>query len=435
MDDDASLLLGYSWLVPDLPMLRRAHHGRLRFARSGGGTSRPGCRRADPRISPVRTYGDGRDDRADIDLPMAARLLETAWSSDHPPPRAHLVSAGAAPRRRLPGSVVITADDGHASVFTEMLPVVREYHVPVTLFIYPSAIANASYAMTWQQLDALQHTGLFDIQSHTFWHPNFKNEKRRLSPAAYRTFTMTQLVKSRTVLEDRLGVEADLIAWPFGIYDDELLAMARDAGLRRGLHARSTDRDRARTPPCASSLSGDGRRRRARLRVDAARGKPMNRRPVIGLSILARCWRAFHFATADAAIRVNARVVDAVSRAPVADAIVTTGRSDTRSDSSGLVAFDANDAMWSVSAPLATCARRSRSSRFSTRPRNPADAVSGKGAVSVGYGIGDRTLRGAALRLLETTELNALVIDLKGDRGLVPYRSGFALAARSARSV
>src|SRR5207344_1446068 len=43
-------------------------------------------------------------------------------------------------------------------------------------------------------------------------------------------------------------------------------------------------------------------------------------------------------------------------------------------------------------------------------------------------GIGDRKLRTAALALLDTTELNALVIDLKGDTGLVPYRSAIALA-------
>jgi hypothetical protein len=36
------------------------------------------------------------------------------------------------------------------------------------------------------------------------------------------------------------------------------------------------------------------------------------------------------------------------------------------------------------------------------------------------YGIGDRTLRAAALNLLATTETNALVIDLKGDRGIIP---------------
>lgn len=133
-----------------------------------------------------------------------------------------------------PRSVVITADDGHESVFTDMLPIVREYRVPVTLFIYPSAISNASYAMTWAQLDALHRTGLFDIQSHTYWHPNFKTERRKLSPAAYRAFATMQLVKPRTVLKDKLGVEADLIAWPFGIYDDELLRMAGEAGYIAG---------------------------------------------------------------------------------------------------------------------------------------------------------------------------------------------------------
>jgi peptidoglycan/xylan/chitin deacetylase (PgdA/CDA1 family) len=133
-----------------------------------------------------------------------------------------------------PRSIVITADDGHQSVFTEMLSVVREYDVPVTLFIYPSAISNASYAMTWGQLDSLRSTGLFDIQSHTYWHPNFAIERRRLSPAAYRTFVTMQMLKSRTVLRDTLGVEADLIAWPFGVYDDELLDLARGCGFTAG---------------------------------------------------------------------------------------------------------------------------------------------------------------------------------------------------------
>lgn len=133
-----------------------------------------------------------------------------------------------------PRAVFITADDGHVSVFTEMLPVVREYHVPVTLFIYPSAISNASYAMTWGQLTELHRTGLFDIQSHTFWHPNFNTERRRLSPTAYRSFVTMQLVKPRTLLREKLGVDADLLAWPFGIYDDELIAMAHEAGYLAG---------------------------------------------------------------------------------------------------------------------------------------------------------------------------------------------------------
>ena len=68
-------------------------------------------------------------------------------------------------------SVVIVADDGHKSVYSDMLPLIREYKYPVTLFIYPSCISNAHYAMTWDQLKKLQQTGLFNLQGHTFWHP------------------------------------------------------------------------------------------------------------------------------------------------------------------------------------------------------------------------------------------------------------------------
>lgn len=39
------------------------------------------------------------------------------------------------------------------------------------------------------------------------------------------------------------------------------------------------------------------------------------------------------------------------------------------------------------------------------------------------YGIGSPKLRGDAVHLIETTELNALVIDIKGDRGMIPYPS------------
>jgi len=127
-------------------------------------------------------------------------------------------------------SVVITADDGHESVFTDMLPAARENAVPVTLFIYPSAISNASYAMTWAQLDALRETGLFDIQSHTYWHPNFTVEKRRLTAAAYRAFATEQFCHSKDVLQKKLGVPTDLLAWPFGIHDNELEDLARGCG-------------------------------------------------------------------------------------------------------------------------------------------------------------------------------------------------------------
>ena len=136
--------------------------------------------------------------------------------------------AGTVPER----SVVLVADDGHKSVYTDLFPLIKKYQIPVTLFIYPSAISNPSapYAMTWQQLAEMKASGLVDIQSHTFWHPNFNVERKRLAPAAYEKFSRDQLVKSKSVLEQRLGGKVDILAWPFGIRDDQLDEWAKAAG-------------------------------------------------------------------------------------------------------------------------------------------------------------------------------------------------------------
>ncbi len=106
----------------------------------------------------------------------------------------YILGKGPMPSHR---SVVISVDDGHKSVYTDMLPLIKKYRIPVTLFLYPSAISNASYAMTWEQIKKLKKTGLFDLQSHTYWHPNFKKDKKKLNPAEYEKFVDMQLKKSK----------------------------------------------------------------------------------------------------------------------------------------------------------------------------------------------------------------------------------------------
>jgi peptidoglycan/xylan/chitin deacetylase (PgdA/CDA1 family) len=129
-----------------------------------------------------------------------------------------------------PKSVVIAEDDAHKSVYSDMLPIIKKYRYPVTIFAYPSAISNAKYAMTWEQMRELTKTGLFTVQSHTYWHPNFKQERKKLSKAALDSLVMTQLKKSKARLETELGTKVDMLAWPFGIYDDYLIGKASEAG-------------------------------------------------------------------------------------------------------------------------------------------------------------------------------------------------------------
>jgi peptidoglycan/xylan/chitin deacetylase (PgdA/CDA1 family) len=145
-----------------------------------------------------------------------------------------------------PRSVVITADDGHRSVYERMLPLLKKYGYPATLFIYPSAISNADYALTWAQLRDLKATGLFDIQSHTYWHPNFIKEKRTLAPEAYAKLVDSQLIRSREKLERETGGEITLLAWTFGLYDGDLMKRASELGYRAAFtierrHARLGD--------------------------------------------------------------------------------------------------------------------------------------------------------------------------------------------------
>lgn len=141
----------------------------------------------------------------------------------------YLLGKGPAPPAK---SVVITADDAHQTVYSDMLPLVKKYSIPVTVFCYPSCVSRVSSVkcMTWEQLKELQKTGLFDIQSHTFWHPNFKRDKKKLKPAEFQKLVDTQLKKSKTVLEKKLGTKVDVLAWPFGIYDPYLEKEAAKAG-------------------------------------------------------------------------------------------------------------------------------------------------------------------------------------------------------------
>ncbi len=147
------------------------------------------------------------------------RLVEFLLRKGPPPP---------------PRSVVIAADDGHKTVYSDMFPLVKRYRIPITLFIYPSAISNASYAMTWDQLRELEKSGLFDIESHTYWHPNFRKDKRRMGATEYEKSVEMQLRKSKERLERELGMKVDMLAWPFGIYDEDLISRARTDGYIAG---------------------------------------------------------------------------------------------------------------------------------------------------------------------------------------------------------
>ena len=157
----------------------------------------------------------------------------------------------------------------------------------------------------------------------------------------------------------------------------------------------------------------------------------MIRPPLFALLLLTLLPGLHTDAINDPAVRANGRVVDAVTGMPIADAILTTGDKEFRSDLHGLFSLDVADtavvrvrAAGYARTDVVAQALRTPAADLRLKPFRP------KALYLSMYGVGDRKLRTAALALLETTALNALVIDLKGDRGLVAYRSTVALATQ-----
>lgn len=156
----------------------------------------------------------------------------------HVIPLADLVAFRQGKLKQLPPrAVVITVDDGHRSVIEVMDPMIRQTQTrwPITLFIYPSAISNANYAMRWEHLQQLQASGQYNIQSHTYWHPNLVKERKQQSPAEFERFARNQLKRSKAVLEQRMGKPVSYLAWPFGMFDEGLMEIAASEGYQAAL--------------------------------------------------------------------------------------------------------------------------------------------------------------------------------------------------------
>jgi len=129
-----------------------------------------------------------------------------------------------------PKSVAITIDEGHRPVYDVVGPIVLRERFPVTLFVHPAAISNFPGVMTWSELRELRCSGMFDVQSRAWWNPDFRAAGGRQASAAFRRPALTQFVQAREQIGRELGCTVDMLAWPFNVHDNKLIALARQAG-------------------------------------------------------------------------------------------------------------------------------------------------------------------------------------------------------------
>lgn len=151
------------------------------------------------------------------------------------------------PRRTL----VITFDDGYESMYLNAWPVLRELHVPATVFVNTAfldssrpfpfdrwgmthedhAPADAFRPLTTLQCQEMQREGLIELGAHTHTHQDFRNR-----PEAFRE----DMAISVEILRSQFGVETPTFAFPYGcphrgFAADEMVAIAKETGVATGL--------------------------------------------------------------------------------------------------------------------------------------------------------------------------------------------------------
>jgi peptidoglycan/xylan/chitin deacetylase (PgdA/CDA1 family) len=122
-----------------------------------------------------------------------------------------------------PHAVAITFDDGWLSQFDNALPILEQLHFPATFFIITHQVGLGTAYMKLGDLKALQREGM-TIASHTQTHPDLS----KVSAAQLRD----EVVGSRQDLQKMLGVTTDLIAYPYGCWNDRVAAVVKSAGYR-----------------------------------------------------------------------------------------------------------------------------------------------------------------------------------------------------------
>ncbi|MBN1471023.1 MAG: GTP-binding protein [Syntrophaceae bacterium] len=150
-------------------------------------------------------------------------------------------------------------------------------------------------------------------------------------------------------------------------------------------------------------------------------------------SVLFLFLSACHHSVSDpsANYRATGLVIDDAANKPLADAIITLNDKEMlRTGQDGTFPIKADVRRLAVRAYGYTRAERIINiNKEITTLEIRLKPIKPKAIYLTGYGIASRRLRESALKLIETTELNTLVIDVKGDRGFIPYPSEIPLVS------
>ena len=125
-------------------------------------------------------------------------------------------------------SVILSFDDGAADFYTTAFPLLKTFHMKSVMHIMTSV--KSDNWLTAENIKELDDTGLVEFGSHTKYHAYLTRgslEEARV-----------EMEDSKAYLEQLLGKPVYSIAYPFGVYNQEIQALAEELGYAVGMSLR-----------------------------------------------------------------------------------------------------------------------------------------------------------------------------------------------------
>lgn len=137
-----------------------------------------------------------------------------------------------ATRRALAGDlddehlIAITFDDAYDSVYETAAPLLEEKGFPYTVFVNTDTVGGRD-VMTWAELKEINEKEGVTIANHSKDHKHLVRRPDE-SQDAWEARTRVSLDAAQETLEEKLGTDAPLFAYPYGEFSDELKAELSD---------------------------------------------------------------------------------------------------------------------------------------------------------------------------------------------------------------
>ncbi len=126
-------------------------------------------------------------------------------------------------------SLMLTFDDNARGIGAYAFPLLQKHRFAATLFVHTNYVGKKTSKAhnSWDELRAMERSGLIDVQSLTANHPP---DLTKLSDAD----VTHEFVLSKRSLEYRLGRKIFAVVYPYDVYDARVERLAASAGYTLG---------------------------------------------------------------------------------------------------------------------------------------------------------------------------------------------------------